>query len=456
MLVYFSAANFRSINQPIELNLQAAPRLRRLNKHVLQPSENNKLKILKSAVIYGANASGKSNIIKALEFAQDLIISPQSSNKSIKAEPFLFDNHNQSKSKNESSFYFEFVVKKQHFGLGIKYNSQKIIEESLYLFNGDNQTCLYQRTTDDNLEVTINGNIIDSWPQQYCEYLQEFKFIAKYTPAKGLFITEVKEKSLVSKLAKYNSQLNLLTSCYDFFNNQLIIIYPHTKYADLLTLTNNQTINTMLSGLDTSIDSIESTPVDASQLPEHLIMDLDSQYPVTYKNQRFQARKNEQNQLEIFHIYAKHSTTANKQIRLELEQESDGTKRLIDLIAVLKPKTPTSSATTYIIDEFDRSLHPNLAKKFLELFLNHNNQSQLIVTTHQGELLDNQLLRRDEIWFVQKEWDQSTRLYSLNDYSTRFDKDIHKAYLQGKFGAVPIISDEIGQLSTTSEIEKEK
>lgn len=445
MLVYFSAENFRSINEPIELNLRAAPRLRRHSNHVFQPSDDKKLKVLKSALLYGANASGKSNIIKAISFAKDLITSPQGIKQPIQKEPFLFNEE----SKTESSFYFEFIAMSTHFGFGVKFDRNRIIEESLYIFDGETEHCIYTRTTNKNNEVEISGKIIDDWPVQTAQYLQEFKFIAKYTAPNKLFLTEIEEKALVEKLHEHNDLLKTLAITYIYFKYQLVIIYPHSKYLKLMDLVDNQKTDNILNGLDTSIKSLGKSSVAFSMFPSELQNTIQESltsknyYPFMFKGKSFQAINNGKKEIEVFHIYTNHGLINNQNVTLELAQESDGTQRLIDLIAVFGHDAREDLSETIIIDEFDRSLHPNLAKKYLELFLNDSNQNQLIATTHQSELLDNNLLRRDEIWFVQKEWDQSTKLYSLNDYSTRFDKDIHKAYLEGKFGAVPVISDDL-------------
>jgi len=125
-------------------------------------------------------------------------------------------------------------------------------------------------------------------------------------------------------------------------------------------------------------------------------------------------------------------------VPLELSQESDGTQRLLQLIPALH-HLRTSSAV-YFIDEIDRSLHPMLVRAFLESFLKSGGgQGQIIVTTHESSLLDQDLLRRDEIWFAEKDYSGATKLYSLIDFKVRNDLEIRKHYLQGRFGAVPFL-----------------
>ena len=138
------------------------------------------------------------------------------------------------------------------------------------------------------------------------------------------------------------------------------------------------------------------------------------------------------NELVIERIYFIHEGTSSK---FPLRAESDGTRRLIEMYGVLN----TVKDKVYIIDEIDRSFHPNLTYEFIKRALS-NSKIQLIITTHEDRLLDLKLLRRDEIWFVDKLKNES-RLYSLEDYKVRFDKDIMKDYLSGKYGSIPTFNN---------------
>ena len=121
-----------------------------------------------------------------------------------------------------------------------------------------------------------------------------------------------------------------------------------------------------------------------------------------------------------------------------LEEASDGTIRLLDLLEILL----AGDNKIYVVDELDRCLHPSLTYKFIETFLAEAKKKniQLIVTTHESRLMDFDLLRRDEIWFVDKKMNGETDIYSLDEYNERFDKKIDKAYLDGRYGGVPIFS----------------
>ncbi len=138
-------------------------------------------------------------------------------------------------------------------------------------------------------------------------------------------------------------------------------------------------------------------------------------------------------------VQAAHEVEPEKVIPLELTEESDGTIRLLNLMPALHQLRRTSSV--FVVDEIDRSMHPMLVREFLEFFLKtcEGCLRQIIVTTHESTLLDQDLIRRDEIWFAEKNHKQATELYSLVDFKVRKDLEIRKHYLQGRFGAVPFL-----------------
>ena len=121
-----------------------------------------------------------------------------------------------------------------------------------------------------------------------------------------------------------------------------------------------------------------------------------------------------------------------------LSEESDGTARILDLLEILL----NNANKVFVIDEVDRCLHPQLTRKFIEIYLEYakNHHTQLIVTTHESRLLDLNLVRRDEVWFIEKADCGNSKIYSLEEYNTRFDQKIDKAYLDGRYGGVPVFN----------------
>jgi AAA15 family ATPase/GTPase len=133
-----------------------------------------------------------------------------------------------------------------------------------------------------------------------------------------------------------------------------------------------------------------------------------------------------------------HETMASEdKILFDTSEESDGTIRLLDLLPIVS--TAHKEQRVYVIDEIDRSLHPNLSYSLIQDFLDRQNHNQIIVTTHDTHLLTFDLLRRDEIWFVEKDKNGATSVYSLEEFTPRYDRNIQKGYLKGRFGAIPML-----------------
>ncbi|MEA3458555.1 MAG: AAA family ATPase [Candidatus Thermoplasmatota archaeon] len=158
----------------------------------------------------------------------------------------------------------------------------------------------------------------------------------------------------------------------------------------------------------------------------------------------------DQNTLE-YKVQALQFEHAKNDIWFELNEESDGTQRMLDLVELIFAANSRSNKV-YVIDEIDRSLHPQLTYRLIDTYLRLVDKSamQLIVTTHEAHILDLRLLRRDEVWFVDKNTNGESSLYSLEQYNERFDKKIDKAYLDGRYGGVPLF-DEISAIKAESE-----
>ncbi|MEN3753437.1 AAA family ATPase [Mangrovibacter sp. SLW1] len=192
-----------------------------------------------------------------------------------------------------------------------------------------------------------------------------------------------------------------------------------------------------------------------SKIKEEILEDLKSNDTLmisTPNNKRYKIQTGDNGDLKIHQLMTAHKDKSGKDIYFELNQESDGTQRLFDIIPglidlILKDKV-------YVIDEIDRSLHPKITKTFIELFSNNatKTNSQLIVTTHETGLLDFDLIRRDEVWFTEKNNSGVSKLYSLEEFQPRFDNDIRKGYLVGRFGGVPKIR---GILSSFDHLKEE-
>ena len=435
MLVNFRVENFRSISKPIELNLRPAPRLRNHKSHVVNPAPN--VSVLKTSLIYGANASGKSNIVKAIKFLQSFVVDAKASDEKIEISPFRIT---QSPQKT-SSFYIEFTISDFHLSLTLKVNDERVEYEKLARIHKNKEELIYERHIDRNYHKFTLG---------ICENTPELDIISKYTPSNSSLIGYISQNQSIQndlpiELASH------IRAAYLYFTHFLVVVFPDSRYGGFNEDIENGAVHTYakrLKEFDTGIDSIEVEKIEESIFSEQLIKKIKNDISRADCSVQFRHKSKEYNaslkndDLEIHEMVFKHKDEKGNSFNFSLAEESDGTIRIFDLIPALHCSDEFTNVdkATLIIDEFDRSLHPNLSRAFFENFLSCNGYAgQLIVTTHQAELLDLSLLRRDEIWFTQKEWDHSTSLYSLNDYGTRHDKDIRKAYLEGLFGAIPVV-----------------
>lgn len=453
MLIYFSVKNFRSIRDEVALDMRTAPRLRRLPHHVItltDPINNEETKLLKSAVIYGANASGKSNIIRALEHMKRLVLGHDRTSEQITTQPFKLDDH----VNKDTTFYIEFSTMGVRYAYGFSLNKERVTNEYLYLLSStdNNEYKVFERNYDaETGEYIIESETHNLTKSEKLEQRKEFLMLIKYTEDTKLFVTESVEKKLHQKI-KFFAE-NVLVP-YHFFKNGLRIIFPNSIYTGKFRDINEDEVSKvykkLLTKYDTGIDHVCTEPADIDELPSNLInrahevLSKGDPFSTHYRGKYYSFSLDEDDNLQAFKIVTCRKDDKGKRVDFDLDEESDGTSRLFDIIKPLAHKNQDMEVT-YVIDEFDRSLHPNISRDMIDTFLNRSgdkDNAQLIVTTHESNLLDNELLRRDEIWFVQKERDMSTHLYSLNDYSPRFDKDIKSAYLRGAFGGVPYLMDE--------------
>lgn len=474
MLIYFSVENYRSINKTVSLNLKANTRLRRMKNHCRRANNVN-FDILKSALVYGANASGKSNLIRAMDFAKEIILG----NKNITTKhQFKFASNN----NKTTSFYFEFLFAKNVYSYGFSFDEKSVIDEELRFLSGDKErdnTLIFSRTRasckDDTEEfyeidssfftaefLISNTNEEKTTREQEEREIDNFKVLLEFAPKDSLFLTDFITRGMDER---FDFIGEIMHHPYYYFRACLIIIFPETRYGSLhKDLASNEEEGfenanyiRYLKEYDTSIEGLELKEISISTFPRELLEEVERRFEyedddnieIIFNDIDYIFHKFDSNVTKAYKIYTKHTDSSGKIKYCELNEESDGTRRLLDLIPILPRNSEKRDdlfnkvgGVTYVIDEFDRSLHPLLSKAFIKDFLDGKggqDLNQLIVSTHEAELLDKELLRRDEIYFIQKEKDNSSQLYSLDEYNERFDKDIQRAYLSGRYGAVPNI-----------------
>lgn len=444
MLIRYSIENFMSFGEKCSFSM--IPGLIRSHaSHKISFSEKKEIDILKLGIIYGANASGKSNLIKSLRFIQRLVLDGTKPEQNIN---LVSHKLNPAFNKKPSLFEVEFRKNGKNYAYGVLLNSKGIIEEWLYEISKTSDTLIFERKNSAKGSFEIKFKNIEFKSKKEEDFLN---FVARGTRENQLFLTECYLRNVSNNV----NDIKPITDAISWFNNSLTIIFPSSKYRGLLfELENNEdfrkSLQKYLNVFDTGIDEIELKEQDfnllkdfPNEIKKEIVADLKpgSRGLITYpEKQTYSITKKKDGSINAYKVMTKHKITKSKEFtHFELAEESDGTQRLIDLIPALIDVS--KSEKVFFIDELDRSLHPNLSRKFLELFLeiSQNIESQIIVTTHEVNLLNLKHFRKDEIWFVEKGTDNQSKIFSLNDFNIRFDKRIMNDYLLGRFGATPSI-----------------
>lgn len=403
-------------------------------EQISRAKKRDDISVLKSGIIYGANASGKSNIIKAIDVLRKIATGkfPKRNTEPFKLIP---------QTGKHSKIEIEFKANSSYYAYGVEFNIQGLREEWLYEINSRTDKIVFTRL------ITNEGNVFDFGTIEGNDDTKQFvKFLSQGTPT---------DHSFLSEYVKRNGQgLDVIKQASYWFSDTLKIIFPETRYEGISfraerdkdfqrifksllevfntgivdirrTLVKKETVNLptaviddILSSLKPEITSVISLPAD----DEMYFFQLDTDgTPKIYKQQ------------------AIHKDINKEDTVFDMREESDGSIRLLDFIPMLIDLQQNSSV--YLIDEIDRSMHPMLSQKLLECYfsaLAFERDSQLIFTTHECNLLDLNLIRADEVWFVEKDKNGASHLTSLAEYKPR--EDIRKGYLQGRYGAIPFFA----------------
>ena len=433
MLLRFSVENFLSFDKNVEFSMFPG-KVRTKENHLIHSKNMN---ILRFSALYGANAAGKSNLVTAMAFSQSIIM--RGVEWSSKDKYFKLKKSNKDK---KTSFEYEIFINKKCYAYGFNINlaEKKIIGEWLYEVREKDDKLIFERDLENKTfksEIRFDEDINK---KRFEIYSEDNRFNEKI-----LLLSELNRNK--EEIYKSTSEFDIFKDVYEWFKKILDINYanaPITNFQYFLKGDTefNQNITKILDMFGTGITGFKliNSRIEDIRLPKEALDDVikkikegkKSVINIRTHNEFHNIKILEDDNVEIKTIVFEHG---NLGCEFFFEDESDGTRRLLDLIEVLI----NSENKVFIIDEIDRSLHPNLTYKFIELFLNFsvNVNSQLIITTHEDRVLDLNLLRRDEVWFAEKNDDGATNLYSLENYQPRFDKKTCKAYLEGRYGGIP-------------------
>lgn len=434
MLIRFVISNFLSFNEEREFNMLAGS----FKTHKHHVYNLGKVDVLKAAAIYGANGAGKSSLIKAIEFLQDSV-NNGAIFRSVNDKKFKLDKNNELKP---ISFEIEFTVDKKIYAYGVSFNNITVIEEWLYE-SGINieDKKIFERKT------LKSGK-------------QSIKMSDKYQKTqKQKLLIELMEDNLLKSnelfLGKTDElKIKEITSARNVIEKEIVIIHPGSKFQSLVpALTSSSRFKTfaneMLETFDTGVSELDIETMDIDKYfgeddektKKEIIQDIKDGHSVLLNTETggVLATK-EKGKYVVKKVIAKHLNNEGKKISFDLPEESDGTQRLLDFIPAFDGIL--NDEICFIIDEIDQSLHPTLLKSIIQKVMNNDNtKGQLIFTTHESNLLDLDIFRQDEVWFAEKNKSTgSTQLYSLSDFKPRYDLDIRKGYLKGRFGAIPFLA----------------
>lgn len=444
MIVSFSVANFRSFAAEQTFSLVASNRLAQSHGDHVLPIPDSSEKVLRTAVLYGANGAGKSNLFKALRFLKNAVVMPRKKEGGTGRQAFRFGDSERA----PSTFDLQFIANNKLYRFGLSVDDQRVTEEWLAQVEGTKERTLYERTTEPGGRVTIDAQGLKSSGEK-------LKALATVGgPQNQSFLATI---LATLDSAELDDEIRGILTWF----NRLKLVGPNTSFRALGEMLARDAefhkfAGEFLKSSSTGVDRLNVVKREITEeelrtilpdgISESVLKSIGEDeddvrvLQLGVGNELLIERKGQDRFFRIT-IQSIHEQERGSDVPLELVEESDGTKRLLNLIPALHHLRTGSAA--YFIDEIDRSLHPILVRQFLDFFLKScaDGQRQIIVTTHESNLLDLELLRRDEIWFAEKDQSAATHLYSLADFRVRKDLEIRKHYLQGRFGAVPFMGN---------------
>ncbi len=424
MLIEFSVGNFRSFKDQVSLSFVASNTKARdayINKNNTI-SVSDKLTLLTSLAIYGANASGKSNIVMALAFMSQLVL--LSANESQAGVPLAVESFRLStETENEPSFFeIVFLLDGRQFRYGFEVNRKQVISEWLFSFQSAKESTLFIRE---------NNSIKPS-----SRFFKEGKGLEGKTRPNALFLSVVAQFNgeISEAILKWFRNLGFVSGLDD-------MLYRAFTIQQVIDGKHKDEIIQLVKSLDLNISEIEGMKLDKSQV------DIASSMPADVRALFLKSIEGR----DMLTVRTKHSKldSNGKEVGLvsfDMDQnESHGTQKAFYLAGPIIHTL--AHGRVLVVDEMEARLHPLLTRELIKLFnsLKTNpKRAQLIFTTHDTNLLSNKLFRRDQIWFVEKDGFSASHLYSLaeikiDDSKVRNDASFENDYLQGRYGAIPFL-----------------
>lgn len=439
MIIDLKFKNWMSYRDETEFSLVATEE-RRLRTRVPKIRKSPVLSVSPIAVLYGGNASGKTNLFSLFAFLKKMVVLPlREEEKEIPLDCFALS---QDSSKHPTEITLSFLASDDKiYTLRMVLIKNAILEESLVRVKSSGEVLLYSRKSN-NIRLHLSALEKNKDAQAYARLIAKNQL---FIGVAGLRVPQ-------------------LQAPYQWFRNQLTLINTHSLFSGFWGMfssepTDIQYLAGLLNQLDTGIcklamedSTFAALPFKGSEseLKEHL--NEGTAFELNFGGLRYLVSK-KNDLLTVKKMVSYHKDCTGKLIKFNLSQESEGSLRLLDIVPAFIDLERKKSRNVYVIDELDRSWHYALSRRLLGIYLSHCSESsraQLIFSTHDLMLMDQDLFRRDEMWIAERCDDGASTLFSLSNCGIRFDKDIRKLYLQGALGGIPQLT-RFGSLSNVGE-----
>jgi hypothetical protein len=408
MLLRFAVENYRSMRERQELSLVASS-LDDVSSGLIQSEAAEGSAVLPAVILYGANASGKSTLVSALRWMKTAIMNSHRRGEpggSVPVAPFLLDDESAAKP---SVFEADFVWEDVRYQYGFEATKDGFAVEWLYSYpNGRRQALFERRGMEFNFSRILKG---------------QNKVIAGLTRSNSLFLS-----AAVQNGHEQLSRVSTFFSKMQFDSGQ-------DSVAEMMSLADRKLdtrIIDFLGRIGTGIVDYRIDPLEKSERTSQVLNDLDALFKKHF-DESFDLPETFGRRISLGH------RGGNRQpVFMDFATESDGTQRLLFLLPRIFDVL--NDGALLVVDELGASLHTQACEALLLLFSSKTNNlraAQLIATTHDTNMLRLDIVRRDQVWFTEKDPAGASHLYPLTDIRTRKGDNIEKGYLQGRFGAVP-------------------
>lgn len=420
MLLRFGVSNHYSIRGYQEISLVASSAIKDRAADLLSVP-NRSEKVVPAAVIYGANGSGKTNLLDALGFLRKAVILSHKSGDAdspIPVSPFRLDDVSESEP---TTLDCDFILNDVRFSFGVSLSKKRVHEEYLYAYPKGRAQKWYHRHNDEiEFGRSLNGKNQTTF---------------SITRSNSLFLSTASA-----------SNHEQLSHVFSYFKDRIIDYdevprFGQGCYKDLgEDKSKKARVLRLLQCADISVVGISSEPKEDRIIDNELEKDFDELLEKHLGGRSSEVKEQIKAMERVQDIHLLHKGAKGRSYPLSIGLESRGTQTFLNLLAPVL--SALNEGQLLIVDELDTSLHSLLSQQLLSLFNNktsNRNNAQLLFTTHDTNLLSAKCIRRDQVWFTEKSNDGETKVFPLTEFETRNSDDLEKGYLQGIFGAIPIV-----------------